>query len=57
MDFDPIAVADALAEIASTTNDAVTARQLLKLVDRLLTEAGLPPDGPSGRSSQYSSRR
>jgi hypothetical protein len=48
MDFDPIAV----AEIASTTNDAVTARQLLKLVDRLLTEAGLPPYGPSGRSSQ-----
>lgn len=52
MYFDPIAIADALAEIASTTKDAETARQLLELVDRLLTEAGLPPEGPNGRSSQ-----
>ena len=50
MYFDPIAIADALAQIASATKDPETARQLIELIDRLLTEAGLPPEGPNGRS-------
>jgi hypothetical protein len=47
MNLDPIAIADTLAEIASTTGDPETALQLIELVDRLLAEAGLPPEGSS----------
>ncbi|HME24689.1 MAG TPA: hypothetical protein VKI44_25725 [Acetobacteraceae bacterium] len=32
-----------IAEIASSTNDSDTGRQLMELVERLLTEAGLTP--------------
>jgi division protein CdvB (Snf7/Vps24/ESCRT-III family) len=32
-----------IAEIARTTKDPDTARQLLELVEMLLREAGLPP--------------
>jgi hypothetical protein len=47
MNLDPIAFADTLAGIASTTRDPETALQLIELVDRRLTEAGLPPEGSS----------
>ena len=36
-------LAQSLAEIASQTHDARTARQLLALLETLLTAAGLPP--------------
>jgi hypothetical protein len=51
MHFDPITIADTLAEIASTTTDSETARQLMELVDRVLTGAGLPPEPPDNRSA------
>ena len=35
-------LARALAEIASQTADADTAKRLMALVDRLMTEAGVP---------------
>ena len=40
--FDPVEIASALAEIASRTDEPETARQLMELVNRLLTAAGLP---------------
>ena len=40
--FDPVEIANAIAEIASKTQEPVTARRLMELVDRLLTQAGLP---------------
>jgi hypothetical protein len=40
---DSVSLARELAHIASTTTDPETARQLMELVDRLLTQAGLPP--------------
>jgi hypothetical protein len=48
----PITLAEAalkVARIAAATTDPTTAKQLLELVDELLTEAGLPPEplGPS----------
>ena len=43
--FDPIAVADELAVIASTTHDPETATKLMDLVRRLL---GVSPDDDSG---------
>ena len=52
MHFDPLAIADALAEIASTTKESETARQLMVLVERLLTEAGLPPEGPNSGAAR-----
>ncbi len=39
--FDPVAIADAIAEIAAKTQEPETARQLMELVNRLLTQAGL----------------
>ena len=44
MNLDPVEIADTLAEIASTTEDPKAAQQLLVLVDRLVTQAGLPPE-------------
>jgi hypothetical protein len=38
-----IELARAIAEIASQTRDPDTAVQLVEMVDRLLTKAGLPP--------------
>ena len=40
--FDPVAIADTIAEIAAKTQEPETARQLMELVNRLLTQAGLP---------------
>ena len=37
-------IADALAEIASKTQDPETGRQLTEVVEQLLTAAGLPPE-------------
>jgi len=45
---DVVELARELAEIARTTIDPDTARLLMEVVDRLLTEAGLPPDGGAG---------
>jgi hypothetical protein len=50
--FDPIEIADTLAEIARQTQDPATGRRLMELVDRLLTEAGLPVERPGRRSVQ-----
>jgi hypothetical protein len=52
MHLDPVAIADALAAIASRTIDPETGRQLMELVTQLLTDAGLPPDAQTGRSGQ-----
>jgi hypothetical protein len=41
---DLVELARALAEIAKTTTDQKTGRLLLELIERLLREAGLPPD-------------
>ncbi len=41
---DLLDLATGLADIARTTTDVVTGRRLMALVDRLLTEAGLPAD-------------
>ena len=38
----------ALAEIASQTTDANTAQRLMTLVHQLMTDAGVPPNSPSG---------
>jgi len=45
---DLIELARELARLASTTTDPVTARRLVEIVERLLTEAGLPPDEHGG---------
>jgi len=42
--IDLVDMARALAEIARTTTDQKTGRLLLELIERLLREAGLPPD-------------
>lgn len=39
---DIVELAEELAELARTTRDAQTGLRLMKIVDRLLTEAGLP---------------
>lgn len=43
-----IELADELAEIARATTDAAAGARLMKLVDRLLARAGLPPDDETG---------
>ena len=40
--FDPVEIANTIAEIASKTQEPETARRLMELVNRLLTAAGLP---------------
>jgi hypothetical protein len=40
--IDPAELAGEIADIARTTTDAETARSLLELAGRLLSEAGLP---------------
>jgi len=48
---DLLALATELADIARMTTDAGTGLRLVRLVDRMLTEAGLPLDcGGGGRS-------
>jgi hypothetical protein len=42
MKLDPMELADELVEIARTTRDAQTGDLLMAIVERLLTEAGLP---------------
>ena len=55
MHLDPVAIADALAAIASRTQEPETARQLMELIDHLLTAAGLPPeDHPAGHLAAWS---
>ena len=39
--FDPVEIANAIAEIAAKTKEPETAQLLLELVNRLLTQAGL----------------
>ena len=41
-------LAQELAEIARTTKDRETSRRLMQGVERLLTEAGLPPGEEGG---------
>jgi hypothetical protein len=41
---DFVELARELAGLASMTTDPVTARRLIEIVERLLAEAGLPPD-------------
>lgn len=44
-----VELADELAEIAKTTSDPATGMRLMKIVERLLVEAGLsPPDHEDG---------
>jgi hypothetical protein len=44
-----VELADELAEIARTTSDTATGVRLMKIVKRLLAEAGLrPPDHEAG---------
>jgi hypothetical protein len=45
---DPFEIGKALAEIASRSEEPETARQLMELVDTLLTTAGLAPEEPGG---------
>ena len=40
--YDTVELAEVIAGIASRTNEPETARELMQLVDRLLTGAGLP---------------
>jgi len=40
--FNPVEIADAIADIAARTREPETARRLMELVNRLLTQAGLP---------------
>jgi hypothetical protein len=42
--LDPVKIANTVAEIASKSSEPETARQLMELVNRLLTQAGLPPE-------------
>ncbi len=42
--IDIVELARGLAEIARTTTDQQTGRLLLEIIERLLREAGLPPD-------------
>ena len=52
--INPAELARAIAEIASQTKEPETAVQLMDLVDRLLTNAGLPAS-PSHQFSSISS--
>jgi hypothetical protein len=46
--IDPVELADELAEVARTTTDAATGARLIKIVKRLLENAGLSPDHEDG---------
>ena len=46
--IDRVELASEIADIARTTTDPETARRLLQLADRLLSEAGLPGAGHGG---------
>ena len=45
--YDVIELAERLASIASRTNEPEIGRELMQIVDRLLTEAGLPELPPA----------
>jgi hypothetical protein len=45
---DIVELAREIADIARTTTDPETGRFLMELVERLLMEAGLPPDDAEG---------
>lgn len=47
-EFDPVDLADELAEIARATRDPATATRLLDLTQRLLAGAGLEEDDDGG---------
>ncbi len=49
--IDIVELARALAEIASKSGEPDIARELMELVDRLLTDAGLPP-APNNSASE-----
>jgi hypothetical protein len=51
-----VELAEELAEIAMTTTDAATGVRLMKVVERLLAEAGLPPHDDAGRGMPPSRR-
>jgi hypothetical protein len=44
--FDPVEIAQVVAEIAGRTDDPGTARELMDFADQLLTAAGLPKPLP-----------
>jgi hypothetical protein len=48
MRIDLLELADELAEIARRTTDEITGERLMKVVERLLTENGLPSDDNGG---------
>ena len=48
---DIVELASEIAEIARTTTDADAGRRLMRLVHRLLTEAGLDPASEQGGAS------
>ena len=48
MSLDLLELADELAEIARTTTDAATGERLMQVVERLLSDSGLPSDDSSG---------
>jgi len=48
MSIDLLELAEELAEIARKTTDEIAGERLMKLVERLLTESGLPSDDNSG---------
>jgi len=47
-DFDLVALADVLAEIARATRNPEAGRRLIAVVGQLLAQAGLPPAPPGG---------
>jgi hypothetical protein len=49
--FDPIEIAQVVAEIASRTDEPGIARELMDLADQLLTAAGLPKQLPERSTS------
>jgi len=52
-EMDLMELADELAEIARTTNDPATGAQLMRVVNRLLTEVGLPPEAGGGETPDH----
>ena len=55
--FNIVKLADELAEIARTARDDATGNRLLRVVDRLLVEAGLPAVTDAARITRPSRSR
>jgi hypothetical protein len=51
--YDAIELAERIARIASRTNEPKIGRELMQIVDRLLTEAGLPELPPTMRDDAH----